>query len=173
MGRPIRFYQSNHLRVIFFCIATGIPILVSAVSVYLWCVYEFTYTAKGKKAYGGKKNLKNCDKACGKHCCRKSLEGLYPQTLKQLHTTEVKPHYHELMDRLQCAGKENGDGCGTSWGYFSFSPRGSCSVCFNQWGAEAGADRMPTLHTVIKGWNMVQEEKRENESRGSKQKAEG
>lgn len=57
MGGPIRFYQSNHLRVIFFCIATGIPILVSAVSVFLWCVYEFTYTAKGKKAYGGKKKI--------------------------------------------------------------------------------------------------------------------
>lgn len=53
MGRPIWFYQSNHLRVIFSYIVTGIPTLVSAVSVYFCCVYEFTYTAKGKKAYVG------------------------------------------------------------------------------------------------------------------------
>lgn len=53
MGGPVRFYQSNHLRVIFSCTVTGIPTLVSAVSVYFCCVYEFTYTAKGKKAYGG------------------------------------------------------------------------------------------------------------------------
>jgi len=55
MGGPVWFYQSNDLRVIFSCIATGIPTLVSAVPVYLLCVYEFSYTAKGKKAHGGEK----------------------------------------------------------------------------------------------------------------------
>lgn len=75
MGGPIQFYQSNHLRVIFSCITT----LVSAVSVYLCCVYSFTYTAKGKKAYERKKNneKKNGNKACVKYCCKNSPEGSY------------------------------------------------------------------------------------------------
>lgn len=145
-------------------------------SVYVWCVYSFTYIAKGKEAYERKKNnekKKNGNKAHVKYWCRNSPEGSYPKSWSNCALPEVKPHYDELMDGFPCTGKENVNGGRTGWRYFSFSSRSSFSVCLIQQGVEAETDRILTLCMVIKGRNMVQEEKRKNGSQGSKQKAEG
>lgn len=171
MGGPIRFYQSNHLRVIFSYIAAT---LVSAMSVYLWCVYSFTYTAKGKKAYERKKNneKKNGNKACVKYCCRNSPEGSYLKSWSNCTLPEVKPHSHELMDGFPCTGKENVDGDRIRLGLpFIFTQRQLLNLHLPA--RSRGRNRIPASCTDIKEWNMVQEEKRKNESQRSKQKAEG
>lgn len=54
--------------------------------------------------------------------------GMILQTLKQLYTMKVKPHFHEMIDGFPCPGRDNGYSWRISWGYFSSLPRGSCLV---------------------------------------------
>lgn len=162
MGGPIQFYQSNHLRVIFSCIANVVQCLfIFDVFICLLTQQKVRKLMKGKN-YNKKKRM-----------VRRLVWNIAAETPLRDHTPnpEVTAHCRSKTTLSWADGwvsVHRKRKSGWQWDrlgpLFIFTQRQLLSLLHPASSRGRSRQSMPTSCTVTKVWNMAQERKRKNES---------